>query len=124
MNYSKEELESIEKVKTIFADYIKKSQYIDLLWSDKLGYILIPGINVTKATIEMAPEVIQDAKQLCYMLIHEVAYDVMATKDCHSPIQYVTPSDQEQIRNAYRPYIEQLPEYSDLMDIDWVDDIE
>lgn len=41
MNYTKVQKEEIEKVKEIFADYIKKSKYLELLWSDKLGYVLL-----------------------------------------------------------------------------------
>ena len=39
MKYSNQQLNSIEKVKTVFHDYIKASKTLDLLWSDKVGYL-------------------------------------------------------------------------------------
>ncbi len=31
----------VDKVSRVFGDYIKESPYLDWLWSDKLGYVLM-----------------------------------------------------------------------------------
>ena len=37
MVYTKKEKAEIERVREVFAEYIQKSPYYDLLWSDKVG---------------------------------------------------------------------------------------
>ena len=37
--YTKKQKSEIEKVRAAFQDYIQNSGYIDLLWSDKVGYV-------------------------------------------------------------------------------------
>ena len=116
MNYTKEQLESIEKVRDVFADYIANSKYLDLLWSDKIGYILIVDIKEDMATIDSQPLIIADAVHLCEQMLFDIAYDVL---DASGPLHEVyesTPSEQQQIKEACRPYMEQLPEYNFLID--------
>lgn len=121
MNYTKEQLEAIEKVKTVFADYIQNSRTLDLLWSDKLGYILITGINKNMDDFVMQPEVINTAERLCDQLLYEIACDVLESRGhCHD-IYISTPLEKQLIFEAYQPYMSQLPEYSDMLEIHFID---
>lgn len=72
MKYTKEQLDAIEKVKTVFSDYIKNSKTLDLIWSDKLGYILITGITKDMNNFVMQPEVLYTAERLCDQLLYMV----------------------------------------------------
>ena len=41
MLYEETEKKEIERVYAVFADYIWESPYLEWLWSDKLGYLLL-----------------------------------------------------------------------------------
>lgn len=41
MLYTKEQKAELEEMVTAFGDYIKASEYLELFWSDKIGYILL-----------------------------------------------------------------------------------
>ena len=41
MLYEEMEKKEIERVYAAFADYIRESPYLEWLWSDKLGYLLL-----------------------------------------------------------------------------------
>ena len=41
MLYEETEKKEIERVYAAFADYIRESPYLEWLWSDKLGYLLL-----------------------------------------------------------------------------------
>lgn len=116
MNYSKEQLKSIEKVKTIFEGYLKDCWTLDLLWSDKIGYLLVTGITKDKNNIVMHPEIIHDGERLCEQLLYEIACDVLSSNGNFHDIYESSPLEKELILKAYHPYMIQLPEYSDLIE--------
>ena len=43
--YTKEQKEKLEKVMEVFGDYMKESPYVEVVWSEKIGYIFL---NVDK----------------------------------------------------------------------------
>ncbi len=62
--YSEAQQSKIEKVRAAFQDYIQNSGYIDLLWSDKVGYVLLP-LNPESEDgfrVESEPELIENAE--------------------------------------------------------------
>lgn len=121
MTYTKEQLESIERVKSVFADYLKNSRTLDLIWSDKLGYVLITGITKDMSDFVMQPEVIYTAERLCDHLLYEIACDVLESRGhCHD-IYISTPFEKQLILEAYQPYMCQLPEYSHMLEIHFTD---
>ena len=121
MNYTKKQLDSIEKVKTVFAEYIQNSRTLDLVWSDKLGYILITGITKNMDDFVMQPEVISTAERLCDQLLYEIACDVLESRGhCHD-IYISTPLEKQLILKAYQPYMSQLPEYSHMLEMHFTD---
>ena len=58
----------------VFKDYIHASKFLDFVWSEKLGYLLL-HIDPTKNTIE-EDQIIASADELCAELFNEVATDV------------------------------------------------
>ena len=121
MNYTKKQLDSIEKVKTVFAEYIQNSRTLDLVWSDKLGYILITGITKNMDDFVMQPEVITTAERLCDQLLYEIACDVLESRGhCHD-IYISTPLEKQLILKVYQPYMSQLPEYSHMLEMHFTD---
>lgn len=65
----------VEKVCRVFGDYIKASPYLEWLWSDKLGYVLMQ-MDLERREI-MECHVITDAERLCWILFNEIADDVL-----------------------------------------------
>lgn len=116
MNYSKEQKESIEKVRTVFMDYIKNSRTLDLLWSDKLGYLLLTGITKEMDDVYMHPILLEDAETLCYKLLYEIACDVLEAGGNFDDIFESTPAEKCAVIKAFQPYLEQLPEYEYLIE--------
>ena len=117
MKYTKEQLDAIEKVKAVFSDYIKNSRTLDLIWSDKLGYILITGLTKDMSDFVMQHEVIDTAERLCDQLLYEIACDVLESRGhCHD-IYISTPLEKQLILEAYQPYMCQLPEYSHMLEM-------
>lgn len=52
--YTKEQNEEIEKVCRVFDSYIRENPYFDVVWSDKLGYILKKeGVNMYNLIIDL-----------------------------------------------------------------------
>lgn len=74
MIYSEVERKEIEHVYGVFKDYIHASKFLDFVWSEKLGYLLL-HIDPTKNTIE-EDQIITSADELCAELFNEVATDV------------------------------------------------
>lgn len=102
----------IEKVYEVFEDYIKASPYIDWLWSDKLGYILME-ISLEYREI-MESRIITDAENLCLIMFHEIADDVLEmTQNDHIP-QEADPLEKAEIKKRLKPYIDRLPQYTYL----------
>lgn len=121
MKYTKEQLDAIEKVKSVFSDYIRNSRTLELIWSDKLGYILITGITKDMSDFVMQPEVICTAERLCDQLLYEIACDVLESRGhCHD-IYTSTPLEKMLILEAYLPYMSQLPEYSHMLEMHFTD---
>ena len=114
-NYAKEQLDAIKKVINVFDDYIKNSEMLDILWSEKIGYVLIDDINKERAAIDSHPVVVTDASWLCVYLLYKVAYDVLIGYGTLHEIEDSSPSEWELIRKACIPYVEQLPEYEELV---------
>lgn len=109
MIYSEAEKKEIERVYGVFKDYIHASKFLDFVWSEKLGYILL-HIDPTENTIE-EDQIIASAGELCAELLNEVATDVFQeTKQEHF---YPDADDDEiaEVRRRWQPYLDLLPEY-------------
>ena len=107
----------VDKVSRVFGDYIKESPYLDWLWSDKLGYVLMQ-ISFEGREI-MESHVIMDAERLCWILFNEIADDVVQrTPNDHATYE-ADLSERARIRKRLKPYTDQLPEYSYLCEKLW-----
>ena len=123
--YTEKDLCAIEKVKTVFCDYLRQAKGIELLWSDKIGYILF--LEIPKDMEEefgVQPFIIKNAEVLCSYILSDIAYEYIETspRTCHDP--YATSAEErEQIRALYAPYITQLPEYKHLIEAIFIESI-
>ena len=76
--YSAAEMKKIENVIRIFYNYLRDNKRCELLWSDKVGYVLLP-INRAKNAPAEASRVIRNAGELVSSILEEIsneAHDV------------------------------------------------
>ena len=114
MLYEETEKKEIERVYAVFADYIRESPYLEWLWSDKLGYLLLK-ISTEKRYVE--EEILVDtADQLAEVLFSEVLMDVLQMTGNDHTEKTADPLELAEIKRRWQPYIDQLPEYAYLCD--------
>ena len=114
--YSEAQRSKIEKVRAAFQDDIQNSGYIDLLWSDKAGYVLLPlnPENEDGFRVESEPELIENAEMLCERLFTEIFYDVINFSGKKHDTDQVDAEERAEVERRLRPYIEKFPEYKSL----------
>ena len=107
--YEETEKKEIERVYAVFADYIWESPYLEWLWSDKLGYLLLK-ISTKKRYVE--EEILVDtADQLVEVLFSEVSMDVLQMTGNNHTEQTADPLELAEIKRRWNPFLERLPEY-------------
>lgn len=104
----------MEKVYRVFEDYIKDSPYIEWLWSEKLGYILMQISAKEREVVES--RVIMDAGDFCRILFHEVAEDVLRRQNSDHTSYEADASERNEIKKSLKPYADRLPEYRDYLE--------
>ena len=105
--YSDAEMKKIEQVIRVFYNYLRDSSSVELLWSDKVGYLLIP-IDVMHRSAGDGPKVILNAGALVAALLQEIEKDVAADAGKRRMTRKEYPEYQRRVRD----YLAQLPEYS------------
>lgn len=113
------ELKEMERIKDIFAEYIKKSNYCELIKSEKLGFILLSGI--VDGYTDTPPIFVKNAQELCGRLIEYIAEDVLFENNHICSVCESTPEEREEIKKRLSPYIEALPEYDYLFTRLWTE---
>ena len=116
MIYTKEEHESIEKVKEVFAGYIANFKDMDLVYSEKAGYVILFGIRIEEGRLTMDPIFIREGGQLCDFLLYEIACETMTRIGEFHDIHEATAEEKVVIKQAFEPYMVQLPEYEYLIE--------
>lgn len=119
MIYTKEDFESIEKVKNVFAGYMADFKEMDLVYSEKAGYVLLFGIRLDEGRLTMDPIFITDGAHLCDFLLYEIACAEMTritTPSTFKDIHEATEEEKVSIIKAFAPYMDQLPEYEYLIE--------
>ena len=92
----------------------KSTARIDLLWSDKVGYVFLT-INEKTHQSESCED-LHTAPQLCHRLLDDMAITVlMQTKRNHN-FSTMDKDEAAQVRAAWKPVIEKLPDYAYLCD--------
>ena len=113
MLYTEEQKKELEEMVTAFGDYLRDSEYLELVWSDKIGYILLK-ISVSSRSIPLAPVIIEDGEMLCEELLCEIANDVLEYTGNDHDRKNADPLERAEIRRRYQTYIEQFPQYQQL----------
>lgn len=114
--YTQRQNEEIRKVISVFGDFIRKTPYFDIVWSDKLGYVMLNGITEDGDDFYIAPAVLRDGATLFDQIIRFISTDLMKREGKPCDLTLCGPAEQKEIRGALSPYTEQLPEYGYLVD--------
>lgn len=116
MNYTPEQLTSIEKTQNVFADFLQNAPDLDLIYSNKVGYVMLYNIRPEGDQSGMVAIFMQDGRQLCDFILLEIAYNTMAQNGITNAIHETTDAERRIIKNVLNKYIIDLPEYHDLID--------
>ena len=109
-HYSAAEMKRIEKVIRTFYNYLRDSRRCELLWSDKVGYVLIP-INRKKSAPLTGPRVIRDAGDLVSAILEELSSEIASD----AGKRRFTRKDYPEFERRIREYMIQLPEYQNCI---------
>ncbi len=113
--YNSEVKKSIERVISVFSDYIKTSKYFDLVWSDKVGYVYF-SIDSRRGTIgDMDCIVIDSPEELLDKLLYEMAVDIMEESGHVICPTEASALEREGVELRLKQYLDQLPEYQDRL---------
>ena len=116
MNYTSEQLASIEKTKNVFADFLQDAPDLDLIYSSKVGYVMLYGIRPAGDQSGMVAIYIKDGRQLCDFILLEIAYNTMLQNEITNSIQDTTEDEHRIIKKVLNECMVDLPEYHDLID--------
>lgn len=106
---------AIERVISVFADYIKTSSYFDLVWSDKVGYIYISIDNCRGTVGDMDCIVIDSPEELLDKLLNEMAVDIMEESGHTLSPTEASALERAGVELRLKQYLDQLPEYQDRL---------
>ena len=112
MIYTKQEKQKLERVISVFAERLKESDAFDLVWSDKVGYVLL-AISPDYDYVDTARR-IDTAEELCRLMLEDVALDVLLLTENEHSIETADPLEHAEILRRWQPYFEQLPKYEYL----------
>ena len=104
--YSDSEMRKLDRVIRAFYNYLRDSGRLELLWSDKVGYLLIP-VDVERREAARPPRVIRTALELVEALLGEVALELAA----RSGKRRLSRKDYPEYQRRIEEYMAQLPEY-------------
>ena len=104
--YSDSEMRKIDRVIRTFYNYLRDSGRLELLWSDKVGYLLIP-VDVDRREAARPPCVIRTASELVEALLSEIALELAA----RTGKRRLSRKDYPEYQRCIGEYMSQLPEY-------------
>lgn len=103
--------EAIERVISVFSEYISTTQYFDLVWSDKVGYIYISIDNCRGTVGDMDCIVINRPEELLDKMLYEMAVDIMEEGGHILSPAEASALERQGVELRLKQYMDQLPEY-------------
>lgn len=121
-DYPAEELSQIQKVMSVFADYLSKTESLQLFWcSDGLV-----SFTINPACKPYDPEryfgrLVDTAEEVCTEILRDFAQTVLEREGLLGEkytyyYEATDPVSKAAVADAARPYLEQLPEYPDTLE--------
>ena len=113
VNYVRHNVE-MDRIAEAFRGYIHRHPCLDLLWSEKAGYLILT-INPKTQHVE-EEENFLGAPALAYRLFCEVAMDVTFETESGHRYDEMSEEEVEEVRQRWTPFLEMLPEYAHICD--------
>lgn len=102
----------MDRIAETFSGYIHRHPNLDLLWSEKLGYVLL-SIDTVQDCL-YGTSIHTDAQKLAHRLFNEVATDVMLEYEDCDDVSNLDDKGREEVRQRWAPFLEMLPEYESV----------
>ena len=115
MNRKMEEKQKIERVLTVFSQYLKDTDFYEVFWSEKHGYILL-GMSGNGTNVFDEASIIPTSEAFVKRMLTEIASDYFIAIDSDNTLKTATQPEAVEIWQRWKPYMEQLPEYQYLLD--------
>ena len=100
----------MRRVESAFADYLESEGSVDLLWSDKVGYVFLT-INEKTHESESCDD-LHTASQLCHRLLDDMAITVLLQTKRNHNFTNMDKDEAVRVRAFWKPVIEKLPDYA------------
>lgn len=105
----------LERVIEVMKPYISECNFLDVVHSEKFGYILLSLPPKDKlGDAELIP--LDKPETLLDRLYTELAYDFMELEGHCGDYTEATPLEKRALRDWMRKYTDQLPEYNGILD--------
>ena len=102
----------MDRIAEAFSGYIHRHPNLDLVWSEKLGYILL-SIDTVQDCL-YGTSIYTDAQKLARRLFEEVVTDVvLECEDCDD-VSGIDDEGREEVKRRWVPFLEMLPEYKSI----------
>ena len=99
----------MDRIADAFSGYIHRHPNLDLVWSEKIGYVLMT-INPDKQRGEDYCS-FRTAHDLAFRLFSEVVTDVvLECKDCDD-VSSMDDEGRKEVQQRWTPFLDMLPEY-------------
>ena len=112
MSYTEAVKKELGKVRMVFAAPLQQCPDYGLLWSDKVGYAWL-AIGLEPLYVDTGRR-IESAEDLCRECLESIATDVLYLTDNDHGLENADPLERAEIRRRWKPFIEQLPQFSYL----------
>ena len=100
----------MDRIAEAFSGYIHRHPNLDLLWSDKAGYLILT-INSETQRVDEENNFLS-APALAYRLFYEIALDVTLETESGNRCDEMTEEEIEEVKQRWAPFLEMLPEYN------------
>ena len=111
VKYIKRDAE-MDRIAEAFSGYIHRHPNLDLVWSEKLGYILL-SIDTVQDCL-YGTSIYTDAQKLARRLFEEVVTDVvLECEDCDD-VSSMDDEGRKEVQQRLAPFLEMLPEHKSI----------
>ena len=111
VKYIKRDAE-MDRIADAFSGYIHRHSNLDLVWSEKIGYVLMT-INPDKRLGEEYCS-FHTTHSLAYRLFSEIVTDVVLETESWNDSSNLDEIETKEVRLRWTPFLEMLPEYASV----------
>ncbi len=109
----KETRKELERIIAVFQNYIHASTHLDIVWSEKAGYIYL---DLTPFETGQDPDayLMETGEELFEKLFSEISLDVFELTGNEDGLPGANPLEIAELKRRLEPFLIKLPEYRPL----------